>query len=50
MFTGENRPMREKQSRNRSLMRLSEQSLEKVSVFKEAIRNILLFFLFKRAG
>ena len=30
MNTGENRSMREKKSRNRNLMRLSEQSLEKV--------------------
>jgi len=34
-----NWPMREKESRNRNLMRLSEQSLELVSVFREGIQK-----------
>ncbi len=36
--------MREQEDRNRHLERLSEQSLEFVSVFKEANRNLYLFF------
>jgi hypothetical protein len=41
-----NWPMRAKESLNRNLMRLSEQLLELVSVFKEASKNfILIFFL-----
>jgi hypothetical protein len=43
MCTAENRPMREKECRNRNLMRLSEQSSELVSVFKEA--SIVFIFI-----
>jgi hypothetical protein len=41
--------MRDKESRIRNLMWLSEQSLELVNVFKEASCN-LHFFLFNKAG
>jgi hypothetical protein len=43
-------PMREKENRNRNLKRLSEQSLELLSVFKKASRNYMLIFLFTKAG
>jgi hypothetical protein len=45
MYTGKNRPIRGKESRNRNLMRLSEQSFELVSVFKEASRHFYTIFL-----
>ncbi len=41
MYIGENRPMREKDSLNRNLMWLSEQTLELVRIFKEASRNFI---------
>jgi hypothetical protein len=47
MYTGENQP---KESRNRNLMRLSEQVLGLVSVFKEARGNIEFIFLMNEAG
>jgi hypothetical protein len=40
-----NPPMRAKESRNRNMMRLPEQSLELVSIFKEARRNFIFNFL-----
>ncbi len=40
-YTGENQPMRAKESWNRNLIQLSEQSLELISIFKEAY---LFFF------
>jgi hypothetical protein len=46
MDTGEIQPMRVKECRNRNLMRLTEQSLELVSVLKGASRNFTLIFLF----
>ncbi len=46
MYTGEIQPMRVTESRNRNLMRLTEQSLELVSVFKEPSRNFTFNFLF----
>jgi hypothetical protein len=49
MNTGENLPMKEKEGRNRHLKRLSEQSLEFGSVFKETSRNLFLF-LGNKAG
>jgi hypothetical protein len=42
--------MRAKQSQNRNVMGLSEQSLELVSVFKEAGRNFIVIFLLNTAG
>jgi hypothetical protein len=36
MYTGKNRPMRAKESRNRNLMQLTEEILELLRVFKEA--------------
>jgi hypothetical protein len=45
MFTRKNWPMRAKESQNRNLIRLSEQLLELVSVFKEASKNFILIFL-----
>jgi hypothetical protein len=41
MYTGENQPMRAKESWNRNLMQLSEQSLELISIFKEAYNFLL---------
>ncbi len=49
MYTGENRPIREKESRNRNLMRLSEQFSELLSVFKEASRYFILSY-FNKSG
>ncbi len=50
MYTGENLPMRAKESRNRNfLMRLSEQSLELVTGFKEARRDLIYIFIFHKA-
>jgi hypothetical protein len=46
----ENRPIREKESQNRNLMQLSEQSLEEISVFKEASINVIFISLFNKAG
>jgi len=43
-----NRSMKAKESRSRNLMRLSEQFLESISVFKEASRNFLSIFLLTR--
>jgi hypothetical protein len=40
MYTGENRPMTAKESRNRNSDAAFEQSLELVSVFKEASKNL----------
>ncbi len=45
MKTGENQPMRAKESRSRNLMRLSEQSSELVNVFKEACNNFVIIKL-----
>ncbi len=45
------RPMREKESRNRNLMQLFEQSSGRLgSVFKGPSRNLKIIFLFKQAG
>jgi hypothetical protein len=44
MYTREDPPMREKKSKNANMMRLSEQSLELVSVFKKASETSNLFF------
>jgi hypothetical protein len=41
--------MREKESGNRNLMQLLEQSIELVSVFKEATRNFIFISLFKKS-
>jgi hypothetical protein len=43
MYTRENPLIMAKESRNRNMMRLSEQSLELVSFFKEARRNFIYF-------
>jgi hypothetical protein len=50
MYTGENPPLRGKESRNRNVMRLSKPSSELVNVFKEARRNFILFFHCNQAG
>jgi hypothetical protein len=47
MYTGKNQPIRAKESRNRNLMLLTEQFLELVNVFKEAIKNFILIVLGK---
>ncbi len=39
--------MKEKESRNRNLKRISEQSLELVSVFRKASRYFIFIFLYK---
>ncbi len=44
MYTRKNLPMRAYENMNRILMRLSEQLLELVSVFKEASKNFILIF------
>ncbi len=44
-LSGENQPI----NQIRILMRLSEQSLELVSVFKEASKNFTIIFLFLKA-
>jgi hypothetical protein len=44
--TGENQPVRAKESLNKNLMRLSEQSLELVSVLKKQAETSQLFFCF----
>jgi hypothetical protein len=46
MYTGENRPLKEKAFLDRSFGTI----IEKARVFKEESRNILIIFLFKRAG
>ncbi len=46
---GQIRPMREKDTWNRHF-KLSEQALELVTVFKDASRNFIFIFLFKKAG
>jgi hypothetical protein len=47
---GKNRPMAAKiRSRNRNLLRLSEQSLE-IVFFKEASRNFKIILLFHKAA
>ena len=43
-YTGGNRPKRVKESWNTNLVWLSEQFLEVISVFKDASRNLYLFF------
>jgi hypothetical protein len=45
MYTGEMGPMREKESGIRNLMLLSEQCLELLTVFKEAGRDFIFFYL-----
>jgi hypothetical protein len=50
MYTREIQPMRVKKRRNRNLMRLTEQSLELGSVFKEESRNFTFIFLFNKPG
>jgi hypothetical protein len=45
LYNRKNLPMREKESLNRYLMRLSEQLLELVSVFKEGNKNFIDFSL-----
>jgi hypothetical protein len=44
MYTRKNLPMRGKDSPNRNLMRLSEQLLELISVFKEASKKLHVDF------
>ncbi len=49
IYTGENRKMREKESRKRNLIQLLEQSIELLSVFTEASRNLIIIFLLNQA-
>ncbi len=46
LYSGEIQPMRVNEGRSRYLLLLAEQSLELVSVFKEASRNFTCIFLF----
>jgi hypothetical protein len=50
MYTGENSLMSAEESQRRNLLRLSEQFLELVSVFKEASKNFILIFLLNKTG
>jgi hypothetical protein len=42
--------MKAKESRNRNLMQLSEQSLEQEKASKEESRNFIIIFLFNKTG
>jgi hypothetical protein len=44
MYSEENQPMKEKKSRREILMRLLEQPLELVGVFKKQSETLSLFF------
>jgi hypothetical protein len=48
VHTGENPPMRGKESRNRNVVRLGKSSSELVNVFEEARRNFILFSIVTR--
>jgi hypothetical protein len=50
MNNGENQPPRVKESRKRNLMRISEQTLELLSVFKDANRNLKKIFTNNKEG
>jgi hypothetical protein len=50
MYTRDIHPMRVKESRNINLLQLAKQSLELVSVFKEASRNLTFIFMFNKQG
>jgi hypothetical protein len=50
MYARKNLPMRAKESLKRNLMRLLEQLLELVSVFKELSKNFISIFLENSAG
>jgi hypothetical protein len=48
LHTGENGPTTAKKEGTEIMMRLSERSLELVTVFKEASRDLIIVFLFHK--
>jgi hypothetical protein len=50
MDTGENQPMTEREAGTEIMIRLTDQLLELVSVYKEASRHFVYIFLLNKPG